>query len=330
MREGDDFGQSFKISTYGESHGDSVGVIITGVPKGITISREFIQEELDRRRPGQSNLTSSRNEPDRLEIISGIVDELATGEPIELRVLNVDKQSKDYNEIIKKPRPGHADMTYFQKYGRIPVGGGRSSGRETVSRVLAGAVAKQILIEKKITITGRIVEVGGSKDIENTIISAKKEMDSVGGIVEIIASGVPPGLGEPVFNKLDADISKALMSIGGVKGIEFGAGFGVSKMKGSENNDPIVIKDGELATSSNNAGGILGGISNGMPIICRIAVKPTSSIAQEQDTIDIETMEPAKLKIKGRHDPCICPRIVPVAESMVAIVLVEHFLRSIY
>ena len=328
MMGGDSFGHCFKINTCGESHGHSMGVIITGVPKGTAISRSYIQKELDRRRPGQSPLTSSRNEPDKLEIIGGIIDDMATGEPIELRVLNIDKRPRDYDKIINKPRPGHADMTYFQKYGKIPVGGGRASGRETVSRVLAGAIAKQILLTEGIEINGRIIEVGGSQDIENRILEARENADSVGGLVEIIARNVPPGLGEPVFDKLDADIAKALMSIGSVKGVEFGAGFRVSGMTGSENNDSIILIDNKLATTTNNSGGILGGISNGMPIICRIAVKPTPSIAMEQETVDIEIMEPSKIRISGRHDPCICQRILPVAESMLAIVLVDHLGRS--
>lgn len=325
---GNIIGKIFRVTTFGESHGNVVGAIIEGCPAGLDISLREIQMELDRRRPGKSRQTSNRREPDRLEVVSGIKKGKTTGGKIRLQVKNVDVRSNDYNEILHKPRPGHADLTYFLKYGRIPVGGGRASGRETVGRVLAGAIAKQILAKEGIEIKGKIIEICGKEnDFEKTILDAKAEQDSVGGIVEIVARGAPPGLGEPVFDKLDADLAKALMSIGAVKGVEIGAGFRSSRMKGSENNDSILIESGKLKTKTNNAGGILGGISNGMPIVCRIAVKPTSSIEKEQDTVDLETMEPAKLRIKGRHDPCICPRIVPVAEAMVALILVDHLLR---
>ncbi len=326
-QDGNSFGRVFRLFTFGESHGDAVGAVIEGCPVGMEISLDRIQNELDRRRPGKGPLTSGRNEPDKLEIISGIKDGKSTGEPIKLQVRSVDKRSRDYDNILHKPRPGHADLTYFIKYGRIPVGGGRASGRETVGRVLGGAIAKQILITEGITINGRVIEVLGKEDDqEKTILDARDNKDSVGGIVEITAEGVPPGLGEPVFDKLDADLAKALISIGAVKGVEFGAGFESSKLKGSENNDSILIENGRIVTATNNAGGILGGISNGMPIICRIAVKPTSSIELEQDTVDLNTMQPTKLSVTGRHDPCICQRIVPVAEAMVALVIVDHLL----
>jgi len=325
---GNTIGKIFKVTTFGESHGNAVGAIIKGCPTGLNISLSKIQMELDRRRPGKSKLTSSRNEPDKLEVISGIKNGKTTGRKIKLQVKNIDTRSKDYKTIIYKPRPGHADLTYFLKYGKIPVGGGRASGRETVGRVLAGAIAKQILEKEGIEIKGKIIEIyGKKKDFEKIILNAKSEQDSVGGIVEIIAKVVPPNLGEPVFDKLDADLAKALMSISAVKGFEIGIGFQSSRIKGSENNDPIILKNGKIKTKTNNAGGILGGISNGMPIICRIAVKPTSSIEKEQDTVNLETMKTTKLRIKGRHDPCICPRIVPVAEAMVALVLVDHLLR---
>lgn len=325
---GNTIGKVFKVTTFGESHGESVGAIIEGCPAGIEISIKEIQTDLDRRRPGKSSMASSRKEPDKLEVVSGIKDGKTTGGKIKLQVKNVDVRSNDYNEILHKPRPGHADLTNYLKYGKIPVGGGRASGRETVGRVLAGVIAKQILAKEGLEIKGKIIEIYGKKNgFEKTILDAKAEQDSVGGIVEIVAKGAPPGLGEPVFDKLDADLAKALMSIGGVKGVEIGAGIRSSRMKGSENNDSIIIMDDKLRTKTNNAGGILGGISNGMPIVCRIAVKPTSSIEKEQDTVDINTMKPAKLKIKGRHDPCICPRIVPVAEAMVALILVDHLLR---
>jgi chorismate synthase len=220
-------------------------------------------------------------------------------------------------------------MTYFQKYGKIPVGGGRASGRETIGRVLAGAIAKQLLLKQGVKIQARIIMIHGvTQEMDREILRIKDDMDSVGGIIEITATGIPEGLGEPVFDKLDADIAKALMSIGGVKGIEFGSGFQTAKMKGSENNDQIILESGKLRTGTNNAGGILGGISNGMPIVCRIAVKPTSSIGLEQKTVDIKTLQPTTIIVKGRHDPCICTRVVPVAESMMAIVLIDHLLMN--
>jgi chorismate synthase len=319
----------FRITTFGESHGDVVGVVIEGIPRGLTISHSKIQHELDRRRPGRDPTVSQRQEPDILEVVSGIVNGKTVGGKIKLQVQNKDARSSDYNEIVHKPRPGHADLTYFQKYGRISPGGGRSSARETVGRVLAGAVAKQVLSRDGIRIHAKILEIYGKRtDHDKAIFKAKAEKDSVGGLVEIIATGVPPGLGEPVFDRLDAELAKALMSIGAVKGVEIGAGFGSTRMKGSEHNDPIEIKKGKIRTRTNNAGGILGGISNGMPIICRIAVKPTSSIGLEQDTVDLDTMRPSKLTVKGRHDPCICMRIVPVAEAMVAITLLDHLFRT--
>jgi chorismate synthase len=326
---GDSLGKLFRITTFGESHGDFVGVIIEGCPRGVRVSTTKIQRELDRRRPGTGPTVSERDEPDILEVVSGMAGERTTGGPIKLQVRNRDSMSSEYDEISRKPRPGHADMAYYLKYGKISPGGGRSSGRETVGRVLGGAVAKQLLARENIMILGKVLEVGGKRTgHEETILRARAKNDSCGGIVEITADGVPPGLGEPVFDGLDADLAKALMSIGSVKGVEIGAGFGSARSSGSENNDPIMIKEGRLATRTNNAGGILGGISNGMPVVCRIAVKPTSSIGLEQDTVDLRAMKPAKLKVKGRHDPCICPRIVPVAEAMVAIVLLDHLWRA--
>jgi chorismate synthase len=327
--KGNTFGTYFKITTYGESHGEAVGVYIEGCPKDFKISLDEMQEELNRRRPGKSEITSPRNEPDNLEVLSGIDDQKTTGETIQLQVKNINVQSSDYDEILYKPRPGHADMTYFQKYGKIPVGGGRASGRETIGRVLAGAIAKQLLLKQGVKIQARIIMIHAvTQEMDQEILRIKDDMDSVGGIIEITATGIPEGLGEPVFDKLDADIAKALMSIGGVKGVEFGSGFQSAKIKGSENNDPIIFESGKLRTETNNAGGILGGISNGMPIVCRIAVKPTSSIGMKQKTVDIKTMQPTTIKVKGRHDPCICTRVVPVAESMMAIVLVDHLLMN--
>lgn len=322
-------GNAFRIRTFGESHSDAVGVVIDGCPGGIRLSTSLIQRELDRRRPGKGPTVSGRNEPDILEVVSGIIDGRTTGGPIMLQVKNIDARPSDYDEIMHKPRPGHADLSHFLKYGKIAAGGGRSSGRETVGRVLAGAVAKQLLSLQGIRIKGKILEVGGKRNgIRKTILRAKAKKDSVGGVVEVVAEGVPAGLGEPVFHGLDAELASALMGIGSVKGVEIGSGFASARSSGSRNNDPIIIKNGRLATRTNNAGGILGGISNGMPVVCRIAVKPTSSIGIEQDTVDLWTMKPAKLKVNGRHDPCICQRIVPVAEAMVAIVVLDHLWRA--
>jgi chorismate synthase len=285
-----------------------------------------IQPFLDRRRPGTSPLTSPRKEKDRVEILSGIFEGRTTGAPIALFVRNQDQQSKDYEEFREKFRPGHADFTYWEKYGiRDHRGGGRSSGRETIGRVAAGAVAVKYLSAQGITVKGSIIAVHGKTDpgeIQQEILSAKEAGDSVGGIVEITAQGCPPGLGDPVFGKLDALIAGAMMGIGAVKGVGIGDGFAVAGRFGSENNDPMT-RDG---FASNHAGGILGGISSGNDIIVRIAVKPTPSIAKVQQTRDIHG-NVVEISVKGRHDPCIVPRIVPVAEAMLALVLVDCVLE---
>ncbi len=326
---GGSFGKAFRMTTFGESHGDAVGVVIEGCPGGVAMSGRGLQRELDRRRPGRGPTVSARNEPDRLEVLAGIAGGRTTGAPIRLQVRNRDARPSDYDGIVHRPRPGHADLSHYLKYGSIRPGGGLSSGRETVARVLAGAVARQVLGREGISVAGRILEIGDRRSgFRRTILAAKRRKDSVGGIIEVVADGVPPGLGEPVFDKLDADLAKALMSIGAVKGVEVGAGFAAARLRGSENNDAIIIDRGRLWTRTNNAGGILGGVSNGMPVVCRIAVKPTSSIGIEQDTVDLRTMEPAKIRIEGRHDPCICERIVPVAEAMVAVTLLDHILRA--
>jgi chorismate synthase len=316
------FGRNFRITTFGESHGKVVGAVIDGCPPGILLEEADIQALLDRRRPGTSPLTSPRQEADRVEILSGVFEGKTTGTPIAMIVRNEDTQSRDYEALREVFRPGHADVTYQDKYGiRDHRGGGRSSGRETVGRVAAGALALKYLAMHGITITGRIVSVHGKTApaaIEAEILAAKADGDSVGGIVEITAKGCPSGLGDPVFGKLDALIAGALMGIGAVKGVEIGDGFAVAGRFGSENNDPMT-KDG---FSSNHAGGILGGISSGQDIVVRIAVKPTPSIAKTQATRDIHGNE-VEISISGRHDPCIVPRIVPVAEAMLALVLAD-------
>ncbi|MDP2846442.1 MAG: chorismate synthase [Candidatus Methanoperedens sp.] len=353
---GNTFGTLFRITTWGESHGSAVGVVIDGCPAGIQLDEDDIQKELNRRRPGQSDITTPRKEEDKAEILSGVFSGKTTGAPILIMVRNKDIDSSKYEALRNTPRPGHADLTYELKYGiRDWRGGGRSSARETVGRVAGGAVAKKILAIHDIEVLGHVVELGGIRakpasiedvrenteknpvrcadeeaavEMEAMIHAARSEGDSVGGIVEIIGTGIPAGVGEPVFDKLSAELAKALMSIGAVKGIEIGAGFGSALMKGSQMNDPIAIKGGKITTLTNNAGGILGGISNGEPVICRIAVKPTPSISKEQRTVDMNAMKDAKIKIQGRHDPSILPRIVPVAEAMVALVLVDMMMRG--
>ena len=321
------FGKNFRITTFGESHGNALGVVIDGCPAGMELTDADIQPALDRRRPGKGPLESGRGEKDRIAILSGIFEGKTTGAPVALLVRNEDVRSEDYDALREVFRPGHADVTYQQKYGiRDHRGGGRSSGRETVSRVAAGAVAAKILAGEGIAIAGRIVEVHGKtgpREIEREILAAKEAGDSVGGIAEIVARGVPAGLGDPVFGKLDAAIAGAMMGIGAVKGVEIGAGFAVAGRFGSENNDPMT-KDG---FAGNHAGGILGGISTGQEIVVRIAVKPTPSIAKVQKTRDVRGNE-VEVSINGRHDPCIVPRIVPVAEAMLALVLTDALLEQ--
>jgi chorismate synthase len=320
-------GRNFRITTFGESHGAVVGVVIDGCPAGMNLAEQDIQPFLERRRPGTSPLSSARQEKDRVGILSGIFEGKTTGAPIALIVRNENQLSKDYEEFRDKFRPGHADFTYQEKYGiRDYRGGGRSSGRETIGRVAAGAVALKYLSDQGITIRSRISAVHGKTspaEIEREILSAKDAGDSVGGIVEIVARGCSSGLGDPVFGKLDGQLAGAMMSIGAVKGVEIGDGFAAAGRFGSENNDPMT-KDG---FSSNHAGGILGGISTGQDIIVRIAVKPTPSIAKTQQTRDIHG-NVVTISVVGRHDPCIVPRIIPVAEAMLALVLIDCMLEQ--
>ncbi len=344
---GNSFGLYFRVTTFGESHGRALGAVIDGCPPGLSLDEAYIQEELDRRRPGKSPGETPRKEPDRVEILSGIFEGRTTGMPIALVVYNRDARPSAYEPIKDLFRPGHGDCTYLWKYGlRDWRGGGRSSGRETVARVAAGAVAKRLLEEYGIEVLAYTVALGGvkvqKKDLsyiyqnrlfcpdpeaaaamEKRLREVRAQGDSVGGVVEILARGVPAGLGEPVFDKLDADLAKALMSIGAVKGVEIGAGFASADKLGSENNDPITPE----GFRSNHAGGILAGISNGDEIVCRVAVKPIPSIAQEQDTIDIHG-QPTKIVVGGRHDASAIPRIVPVCQAMVRLVLADHLLRQ--
>ncbi len=357
---GNSFGKIFRITTFGESHGEALGVVIDGCPSGVEIDLERLQKALDRRKPGQtspdgklSSSVTSRKEPDKAEILSGVFEGVSTGCPIAIIVKNTNQKSGDYSNIMQKFRPGHADYTFFQKYGiRDYRGGGRSSGRETVARVAGGEIAKMVLetFLPQIKIKASTIEVAGIKateydesqieknsvrcadskiaiQMEEKISEYRKQGDSCGGIVECKISGMIAGLGEPVFDKLDAELAKAMLSIGAVKGIEFGAGFESTRMTGSSWNDNMNIKNGCANFITNNAGGILGGISNGNDIVFRIAVKPVPSIFKKQNTIDIFDNE-TEILIEGRHDICLCPRIIPVVEAMSAITLLDLFLQN--
>ncbi|WP_243286411.1 chorismate synthase [Geothrix terrae] len=341
------FGRTFRILTFGESHGAAVGVVMDGVKPGLPFDLEAIQRELDRRRPGQSDLVTPRNEADRVQVLSGVFEGRTTGHPIALVVFNENQRSGDYKAISDLFRPGHADLTYDRKYGiRDPRGGGRSSGRETLARVAAGAWARQRLAELGVTVRGfnrEIAGIGGTEVdwafVESNplrvadpatfpaqraaVESALADGDSVGGVCEVWIEGLPVGLGDPAFGKLDGLLALACMSIGAVKGVELGAGFESARRRGSENNDPL----GPEGPLKNDAGGTLGGISTGAPVVVRLAVKPTSSISKAQKTIDRDG-HAADISTKGRHDPCIAPRIVPVAEAMCALVVYDAWLTQ--
>lgn len=344
---GSSFGHIFKLSTFGESHGTALGGVIDGVPSNIEIDIELVQAELDRRKPGQSKIVTQRKEDDRVEFLSGFFEGKTTGTPIGFIIRNKDQKSKDYDHIKDAYRPSHADFTYDQKYGiRDYRGGGRSSARETTCRVVAGAIAKQILEKEGIDIVAYVDQVGKEKlkgrvdynEIDNNIVRCpnkksadrfidliklvKKEGDTIGGSVTCEINHVPPGLGEPVFDKLHAELGKAMLSINAVKGFEFGSGFDSIEMRGSEHNDEF-LPDG--STKTNFSGGIQGGISNGMPINMRIAFKPVATIVQAQDSIN-KFGEQVLVEGKGRHDPCVVPRAVPIVEAMAAIVILDFLL----
>jgi chorismate synthase len=382
---GNTFGKLFRVTTAGVSHGPGYLCIIDGCPAGLELSVEDLIPDLVRRRPGQSKLTTQRDEADTPEIWSGVFEGKTDGTPIGLLFRNSDQRSGDYSDIKDKYRPGHADFTFDAKYGfRDYRGGGRSSARETVCRVAAGAVAKKLLAREGIRVLGYVTQIGSVKaeipdpsaitleqveatpvrcpvpDKANAMIelieTVRKDRDSIGGVCELFAAGVPPGLGEPIFDKLKADLGKALLSLPAVLGFEYGAGFGVANMRGSENNDAFVASTEPpakpeapgatdlspdcnevvwkpqhhrlpITTETNRHGGMLGGISSGLPIVCRVAVKPTSSIPRSQRTVT-RTGEPTELTVKGRHDPCLLPRFVPMGEAMFALVLIDHLLRS--
>lgn len=348
-------GQVFRLTSFGESHGRGIGGVIDGCPAGIDIDTEFIQQDLARRRPGQSKITTQRKEPDKVEFISGIYEGRTEGTPIAFVVWNKDQQSKDYNDLKDVFRPSHADYTYAKKYGiRDHRGGGRSSARETIARVVAGAIAKQILLKNRITIRAFVSQVGEVRlersyteldlsKIEDNIVRcpdpdiadkmirrieyAARNRDTVGGVITCVIKGVQPGLGEPVFNKLHADLGFAMLGINAVKGFEYGSGFAGTGMSGSEHNDIFIQTKEGIRTKTNYSGGIQGGISNGEDIYFSVAFKPVATILRKQQTVDKDykevTMDPG-----GRHDPCVLPRAVPIVEAMAAIILTDHLLLS--
>ena len=348
---GNTLGTLFRFTTWGESHGPAIGVVVDGVPPKIPLAEGDIQQWLDKRRPGQSRYTTQRQEPDEVKILSGTFEGVTTGTPIHLMIDNVDQRSRDYRNIADRFRPGHADYAYWKKYGiRDYRGGGRASARETASRVAAGAVARKIL-GSGIVIRGALVQIGphaidrAAWDWQviadnpfwcpdakmaarwaNYLDGVRKQGSSAGAVIEVVASGVPAGLGEPVYDKLDGDLARAMMTINAVKGLEIGAGFAAAVLSGEENSDEMRMKDGKVVFLSNNAGGILGGISTGQDIVVRFAVKPTSSILRPMRTVDAEGRE-VEIETHGRHDPCVGIRAVPVGEAMMACVLADHLLR---
>ena len=351
---GSGFGTNFRITTWGETHGAGVGVVVDGCPAGLPLEREDVQKYLDRRKPGQSKYTTQRKEVDQVEILSGIFEGRTTGTPISMVVYNKDQRSKDYSNIKDIYRPGHADFTFDMKYGfRDYRGGGRSSGRETIGRVAAGAVAAKVLKELGIEIKAYAKAIAGievSKDhfdleemnnnpfnmpdkeaaklVQEKADQMIKEMDSIGGIIECQITGMPVGIGETVFDKLDAELSKAIMSIGSVKGFEIGDGFEAANLRGSENNDDFIYVDGKVEKETNHSGGVLGGMSDGSAIVFRAAIKPTPSIAQTQKTVNRD-LDNVEIEIHGRHDPMIVPRAVVVVESMAAVTILDGVLKNL-
>ncbi len=352
---GNTFGQAFSVTTFGESHGRAIGLIIDGCPAGLAIDEDFIQQELARRRPGQSKIVTQRKEADRAEILSGTFEGKATGTPIAMVIFNADARSKDYSHIADKFRPSHADYTYHAKYGlRDYRGGGRSSARETAARVAAGAIAKLFLQREGIDIRAYVSQVGKlalekpyqeldlqltesnpvrcpdpamAEKMEAYIKEVRKEGDTIGGIVNCVVRGCPPGLGEPAFDKLHASLAHAMLSINACKGFEYGSGFAGVEMRGSQHNDAFYMDGDELKTDTNYSGGIQGGISNGMDIYFRLAFKPVATIVQPQESVN-EAGEKVTVEGKGRHDPCVVPRAVPIVEAMAALVLADFLLRQ--
>jgi len=355
---GNSIGQRLVLTSFGESHGKSIGAVLDGCPAGLEIDESEIQKLLDYRKPGTSLITTQRKEEDKVEIISGVFRGFTTGAPITMVIWNSDQKSKDYENLKTKLRPGHSDYPAMIKYNHYNDyrGGGRFSGRLTATHVMGGAIARKLLsvtlgIETNSFTTQigkikmqkefdqkmkksiynnevRCPDESTAKKMKESILNARKKGDSLGGIIESITTNVPVGLGEPIFSSLESDLSKAIFSIPSVKGIEFGSGFAGSELLGSENNDLYTIKQGKIVTKTNNSGGILGGISNGMPITMRIAFKPASSIAKKQTTVDIKTKKISTLQVQGRHDPCVVPRAPPVVDSLVALTIADHALLS--
>lgn len=352
---GNSFGTLFRLTTYGESHASAIGGILDGCPAGLKLDLEKIQQELDRRKPGQSNITTQRKESDKVVFFSGIFEGVTTGTPIAFQIKNEDQKSKDYSHLKRNYRPSHADFVYQEKYGhRDYRGGGRSSARETACRVVGGAIAQQLLLQKGIKIQAYVQQVGSIKleknykdlNFENTysnkvrcpdpetaqqmiqhIEAIKKEGDTVGGIIQCVVTDCPIGLGEPVFDKLHADLAKAMVSINAVKGFEFGSGFSAAEMRGSAHNDEFIQAADRIRTKTNNSGGIQGGISNGEDVYFRIAFKPIATLMRKQQSVNDEG-ESVELAGKGRHDPCVVPRAVPIVSAMAALVLADHLLRN--
>lgn len=350
-------GEIFRVTTFGASHGKALGATVDGCPAGLELTREDIQEELNKRRPGTSNLTTQRDEKDSVEILSGVFDGKTDGTPITAIVRNKDQISKNYDNLINNPRPGHGDLCWYKKFENYDYrGGGRGSGRITIGHVIGGAVSRKLLSLHDITVTAHVTAIHNIKtqnrysleqikenitknnvrcadlekavEMEEAILKAKSEGNSVGGIVEIIIDNVPIGLGQPVFDKLDGDLAKALMNIGSVKAVEIGLGFESASLTGKEFNDQYYMENDKIMTKTNNSGGILGGMSNGMPIIIRIAVKPTPSVSGVQKTVNLENNGDSTIEIEGRHDPCICPRVTTVAEAACSMVVADHMIRA--
>jgi chorismate synthase len=352
---GNSFGNAFKITTFGESHGKGIGVVLDGCPAGLSIDENFVQSELDRRKPGQSAIVTQRKEEDQVQFLSGVFEGKATGTPIAMLILNADARSKDYSHIAGKYRPSHADFTYQEKYGiRDYRGGGRSSARETAARVAAGAIAKLFLATQGITCRAWVSQVGeislnkSLKDVDlsltdsndvrcpdpetaaamiELIKAVRKDGDTIGGVVSGLVTGCPVGLGEPAFDKLHADLGKAMLSINACKGFEYGSGFAGTALRGSLHNDAFYNDQGTIRTRSNHSGGIQGGISNGMDIDYRVAFKPVATIIPAQESVD-DMGNAVQVEGKGRHDPCVLPRAVPIVEAMTALVIADHLLRN--
>lgn len=355
---GNSIGKEFTVTTFGESHGKVVGVVVDGCPAGLPLTETDFQEELDRRIPAEPKIVSPRVEKDCAKILSGVFNGFTTGAPIALMVENKETKSSDYDAIKDLPRPGHSDYPARIRYGGFNDyrGGGRFSGRVTVALIMAGVVAKKLLGRYHIDVLAYTKAIGQVKSeksfstseikknryaaatrcpdlacaerMEEAIITAKESGDSLGGVIECLALNMPAGVGEPLFDALDADLAKTLFSVPAVKGVEFGAGFRSAELRGSESNDAFLMKGGKVVTATENAGGVLGGLSSGMPIVIRVAIKPTPSIAKEQQTVNMSSMEDASISVKGRHDPCVVPKAVPAIEAAVAITLADHLIRS--